>query len=187
MDLEMSKPWMRKFVTNVGIVTSDGPWGPNAMACEWTHQMSYSPFLIALNIDGEDATAENIAATKEFGVNLVSESQNVLCSISGKFTGKETDKIALLKEFGAVFYKAKRIKAPMLKGASMNAECRLVKTEALGDHTVFVGEVTEISGEESASPILYHNGGYWRVGENVQKPPPEVLESIIRLGKKYSK
>jgi flavin reductase (DIM6/NTAB) family NADH-FMN oxidoreductase RutF len=39
------------------------------MAAEWTHYMSYSPTsLIAVNILGNDATAENIKGSKEFGV-----------------------------------------------------------------------------------------------------------------------
>ncbi len=29
---------INKFVTNVGLVTSNGPHGQNIMACEWTHQ-----------------------------------------------------------------------------------------------------------------------------------------------------
>ena len=39
-----------QFLTNVGLITSDGPYGPNVMAAEWTHHISYSPGLIAVNI-----------------------------------------------------------------------------------------------------------------------------------------
>ena len=59
-----------QFLTNVGLITSDGPYGPNVMAAEWTHHISYSPGLIAVNIRGRDTTAENIKDSKEFGVNL---------------------------------------------------------------------------------------------------------------------
>ncbi len=34
---------------------------------------------------------------------------------------------------------------PMIQDAAMNAECRLMKQEELGDHIMFVGEVVEIS------------------------------------------
>ena len=40
------------------------------MAAEWTHHISYSPSLIAINVRGHDATAENIQSSNEFGVNL---------------------------------------------------------------------------------------------------------------------
>ena len=57
----------RQFLTNVGLITTDGPYGPNVMAAEWTHHISYTPSLIAINVRG-DATAENIDHSKEFGV-----------------------------------------------------------------------------------------------------------------------
>jgi hypothetical protein len=47
--------------------------------------------------------------------------QNVVCSVAGKYSGKETDKISLLKEAGlVVFYTAKSINVLMVRGA-MNA------------------------------------------------------------------
>ena len=109
------------------------------MAAEWTHHVSYSP-------SQDDATAENIKESKEFGVNLAAEDQNIICSITGQYTGKRVDKIALLKKMGIVFYEAKKIKVPMITGAAMNAECKLIKQEEqLGDHIMFVGEVVEVS------------------------------------------
>jgi flavin reductase (DIM6/NTAB) family NADH-FMN oxidoreductase RutF len=47
MDLLWNDRRTRQFVTNVGLITSDGPLGPNIMAAEWTHHISYSPSLIA--------------------------------------------------------------------------------------------------------------------------------------------
>jgi hypothetical protein len=45
--------------------------------------------------------------SKEFGVNLAADDQNILCSLGGRYTGKELDKIGLFKEMGVTFYKAK--------------------------------------------------------------------------------
>jgi flavin reductase (DIM6/NTAB) family NADH-FMN oxidoreductase RutF len=44
----------------------------------------------------------------------------------------------------------------MIKGAAMNAECTLGKQEELGDHIMFVGEVTEISADENIKPLVYN-------------------------------
>ena len=93
----------------------------------------------------------------------------------------------VLKETGiAAFYNAKRIskEVPMLVGAAMNAECKLVKQEELGDHIMFVGEVIEISADENIRPLLYHNGRYWRLGEATIKPQPDILNRIDELAKK---
>jgi hypothetical protein len=93
--------------------------------------------------------------------------KSVACSLGGRYTGKELDKIALLKEIGIIFYKANCIKTLMISGAAMNAECKLVKREELGDHVMFIGEVTEISADENIKPLVYHNGRYWRLDDNV--------------------
>jgi flavin reductase (DIM6/NTAB) family NADH-FMN oxidoreductase RutF len=75
----------RQFVTNVGLITTDGPLGPNIMTAEWTHHISYSPSLIAGSVRGNDATAENIIESKEFCVNTAAEDQNVLFKIAGRY------------------------------------------------------------------------------------------------------
>lgn len=170
----------RQFATNLGLITSDGPYGPNVMAAEWTHHLSYAPSLIAACISGDDATARNIQESKAFGVNLAAEGHNAICSVAGGQTGVEVDKIAVLKALGVEFYPAKQINVPMIRGAAMNAECRLVQALPLGDHIAFVGEVIEISADEHAKPLVYHNGKYWTLGAPVQKPPPDVLASIER-------
>lgn len=68
MHLQWNDRRTRQFITNVGLITSDGPYGPDVMAAEWTHHISYSPSLIAVNIRGQDATAHNIIESKEFGI-----------------------------------------------------------------------------------------------------------------------
>ena len=69
----MEIPWgseaAKKFVTNVGLITSNGPYGHNIMAAEWTHHVSYNPGLIAVCIRPTAATNANITKTKKFGRN----------------------------------------------------------------------------------------------------------------------
>ena len=63
-------------------------------------------------------------------MNIAAEDHNVICSIAGRYSGRNVDKISVLKGSGiASFYDAKQIKAPMLQGAAMNAECKLIKQE----------------------------------------------------------
>jgi flavin reductase (DIM6/NTAB) family NADH-FMN oxidoreductase RutF len=187
MDLTWNDRRTRKFLTNVGLITSDGPYGPNVMAAEWTHHISYSPSLIAVNIRGTDASAENIKYSKEFGVNLAAEDQNILCSLAGRYSGKHIDKIAFFKEIGVAFYKANKIKALLIKGAAMNAECKLLTHEEIGDHIMFIGEIIEITADENIKPLVYHNGMYWKLGDNLPRPRQEILDGIKQFAEKYQK
>ena len=52
----------------------------------------------------------------------------------------------------------------MIQDVAMNAECRLMKQEQLGDHLMSVGEIIEISANENIKPLVYHNGRYWKLG-----------------------
>ncbi len=176
----------RQFATNVGLISSDGPHGPNLMAAEWTRAVSYAPALIMLNINARHATADNIIATKKFGVSLAAEDQNILASVAGSSSGKQVDKVAALKEAGAEFYKGKT-GVLLVKGAIMTAECRVVRHEALGDHIVFVGEVVELVADENKKPLIYHAGRYWKLGEAVRKPSPQEREKLEAIVLKHSK
>ena len=52
----------------------------------------------------------------------------------------------------------------------MNAECNLVRQEEIGDHIMFVGEIVEITADEKIKPLVYHNGKYWKLGDNLPSP-----------------
>ncbi|MSR71602.1 MAG: flavin reductase family protein [Candidatus Taylorbacteria bacterium] len=186
-NLASNAPGSKMFVTNTGLITSNGPMGPNVMTAAWTHHISYDPPLIMVNADADEATFDNILATKEFGVNLASDQQNVLSSISGKYSGKDINKIALLKELGFEFYDGEKIKAPMVKGAALNIELKLIKHEPMGDHIILIGEVLTSSVNKSAKPIIYNAGKYWKFGENIEKPEQDVLDNISKIAEKHKK
>ena len=187
MDLPWGDEKTVQFITNVGLITSDGPYGSNIMAAEWTHHVSYSPGLIAVCVGHGKATLANIQKTKEFGVNICATDQNVMASIAGGSSGKNVDKINALKELGFKFYKAKKIKTLMIEGAVLNLECRLFKEIVLGDHVMLVGEVIEVSLNKNKEPLAYHKVKYWKIGENISKPPEHELEKIRKVVEKHSK
>ena len=187
MDLSWGETRTQQFVTNIGLITSNGPHGQNIMAAEWTHHISYSPGLIAVCIKPEDATNKNIKKTKEFGVNIASTEQTSLSSISGGYTGSKFDKIKALKEIGFEFYKAKKINVLMVEGAVLNIECKVIKQIPIGDHTMFVGEIQEASINKDKTPIAFHKGMYGQVEFNLSKPLQGERERIAKIVEKYKK
>lgn len=187
LNLEWNDASITRFVTNVGLVTSDGPNGPNVMAAEWTHNVSWAPGLIMINVRDWDATTANIRATGEFGVSIASEDQNIFTSIAGKYSGKEVDKIGLLRDMGAEIYSGRKIRAPMIGGSVMSAECKVVREEMVGDHVMFVGEIVELSSDSGKKPLLYSQNKYWKLGEGVHKPAPEKIEEMFKVAEKYRK
>ena len=187
MDLPWGDEKTVQFITNVGLITSNGPNGQNIMACEWTHHVSYSPGLIAVCIGAGKATAENIEETKEFGVSLTSTEQSTLASVSGTTSGKDINKIKALEELGFNFYKAKKINTMMVKDAVLNIECKLVKKlDINGSHIIYIGEVIEASLSKDKTPLAYHKGKYGKV-EFLPKPTDEERKKISEIIKKHKK
>ncbi len=161
----------RAFTTSVALITTNGPKGPNVMAAEWTFQVSYDPFLISVHIDPVNVTHDEILATREFGVNLVSEDQVAAMGFAGHYSKADTDKLS-----SDLFetYPATRIKAPMMKGCPLNAECKLLQHVLIGDHTAFIGEVLEYSVDPTKTPVVLHQGSH-HLGPRIQRAPAIAL------------
>ena len=187
----MDMPWgsdpAKKFVTNVGLITSNGPHGDNIMSAEWTHQVSYQPGLILISLKTSEATCDNIIKSREFGVNLSSQNQNVLASIAGGSSGKNVNKIEALKELGFKFFRAKKINALMVEGAALNAECKLVNKIEAGDHVAFIGEAVEVYPVTAKEPLVYHGQKFWKFGENIPWPSENEMNKIKTIVEKHTK
>ncbi len=161
----------RAFTTTCALITTDGPTGPNVMAAEWTFNVSYHPFLILVAIDPGNRTHDMILASEEFGVNLVADDQVTAMGFAGHFSKADTDK---LSSDAFETYPASKIRAPLLRGALLSAECRLVAHYPMGDHTAFVGEVVEFSVDPEKQPVLLHHGSR-RLGDRILRSPGIVV------------
>ena len=186
MELPWNDPRTNKFATTIGLITSDEPLGPNIMACEWTHHLSYDPGLIAISLGFTKATVENIRSSKEFGVNLCAIDQSLLSSVAGGYSGSKYDKINALREIGFEFYDASKIKALMVKGASLNVECKLFQEITCGDHIMFIGEVMDAIHNPEKQSLIYHDGKYWSL-QTIVKPNQEERDRIRKVLESYKK
>jgi flavin reductase (DIM6/NTAB) family NADH-FMN oxidoreductase RutF len=188
MDLPWGDSRTTKFITNVGLITTDGPMGPNIMSAEWTHHISYSPGLIAICINKTNkVSANNIKETKEFGVNICSTEQSKMATVAGVNSGKDINKIEALKELGFEFYTSKNIKTLMVKDAVVNIECKIVNTIDSGSHTMFIGEVLSANLTEGKQPLALHDGKYWKLSETIENPSDDERESMKQIVEKHTK
>ena len=192
MDLGYGNPKAGKWVTNVGLVFTDGPIGSDVMAAEWVYYVSYSPALITVHIGHGStpkgkATLENIRASKEFAVSMASSGQQSFSSIAGSGDGHAVDMLAVMKDMGAEFFPAKHVNALHLKGATMHIECKVKDITELGDHYMVVGEVLDIVTDDSQEPLVYSFGKYHAFGRALEKPSHEVRDHVSKLKEKHAR
>lgn len=156
----------RYFITGISMITSSGSKGQNVMAAEWTMQISYKPMLIAVFIHEGSNTLENIRKTKEFGVNVASAEQTTAVSISGGYSRKEIDKLEIRDFFQTI--RSTKIRPRLLAGCVINAECQLLLTKRIGDHTMVVGKVVSIKYDKTKKPLVYHQSKYFQIGTAIE-------------------
>ncbi len=187
MKKQIMKGVERYFTTGVGLITSTGKHGPNVMAAEWTLHISYEPMLIAIFIHKVEATYDNIMQTGEFGVNMSTAEQADLVNIAGAYTRKEIDKLNVGDMFK--FYPGRYIKAPMINGCIINAECKVVKHYNIGDHTAIIGEVVHAKYDKTKSPLIYHQGMYRSIGKKLSNNRRQIsvgksiFDELKQMGK----
>ena len=166
MERKVANKAQRHFVTGVSMITSNGYYGKNVMAAEWTMQISYDPLLIAIFLHQGSITLKNIRETKEFGVNVSSEKQSTLVNIAGGYSGSEIDKLKVKNSF--TFLKSKFIKSPIITNCVINAECRVFSIKKIGDHVMVVGKVIAMKYDKTKKPLLYHTGKYYQIGALIE-------------------
>ena len=182
MEMKYGGAESKQFVTNLGLITSSGKWGHNIMTAEWVHHISYDPAMVVVNIDACGRHCGKHNRVGQFGISLASEDQGELIKVAGNSTGKEVDKIAVLRELGFGFYKAKMIDVNMVDGAVLNLECKLIKHEKMGDHIMFVGEVLKADAHTDKNPVIFKSGtGLFQVGDKLaHEDKSKEIEKVVK-------
>jgi flavin reductase (DIM6/NTAB) family NADH-FMN oxidoreductase RutF len=87
-----------------------------------------------------------------FGVNVLRADQSAL---SNKFASKKDE----FRRFEGVETFQAKTGAPLLSGALVNLDCRVVAIHDAGDHVLCVGEIEETRVSDG-DPLLFFRGGY---------------------------
>jgi flavin reductase len=171
-------PLYKHFPSSIAVITSwtEGHNG-NAMACEWTMNISYHPFLVLSLIEAGDCTHQLISESGQFGVNIVSADQAAIVNAVGRSSGWQGPKLQSTALAGQI-YPARKIAAPMLRGCVLNLECLVERTISFGDYTGFVGRVVAGRANAAATPLIYFRGAYHRMGDLIPKPEAVPAEPV---------
>jgi len=146
----------------VALITVATAEHQNVMTAAWATPVSADPPILMVSIRPSRFTHDLILEAKEFGVSILADDQKKLSEIAGTLSGKKKDKLALP---GFDTFAAKKIKAPLVKGAHAWFECVLHSHHTAGDHTAFYGIVIEMKVDETKSPLVLFQHKYYALGE----------------------
>jgi hydroxymethylglutaryl-CoA lyase len=166
---------MSQFASGVTIVTTkhgDTPIGNTASSFT---SLSLEPPLVLVSLNKKLFTHNVIAESGVFAVNVLSARQ---LEIGMRFAGMKPeikDRFAGLKTHTAVSG------SPLLPESLAWVDCAVWAMYDGGDHTIFVGEVKDLSVSELDMPLLYHNR-LWRRSEALEIPTVPMEATLVEVG-----
>lgn len=161
-------------VPAVMVSVADNSGNTNIVTIAWTGTINSDPPMVSISVRKSRHSYEMIMESGEFCVNLTTEDLTFATDLCGVKSGRDIDK---WKEARLTPEPASVIKAPLIKESPVNIECKVIKSEDLGSHTMFIGEVVAVHVDdrymddkntfhfEDSKPIAYSHGKYYGLGE----------------------
>lgn len=142
---------MGRFATGVTVVSTRVGADVHAMTANGFISLSLKPTLVGVSIGTCSKMHRALHGSGHFGVSFLATEQE---KISRHFAGQPVADIDIsFKEVAGV---------PILGDALAYVAARIVDAHPVGDHTLFVGEVSGV-GERTEDPLLFYSGRYWRL------------------------
>jgi flavin reductase (DIM6/NTAB) family NADH-FMN oxidoreductase RutF len=149
---------MAHFATGVSVVAArHGPllagMTANAIAT-----ISIDPPILMASIAGRAETHGAIIGSHAFSVSVLTADQQALAECFAQ----PTTALKLTRFCDATWHEAET-GSPILEGALAYFDCRLTERHAVGDHTMFLGEIVAAGYRDDAAPLLWYGSRYLRL------------------------
>jgi flavin reductase (DIM6/NTAB) family NADH-FMN oxidoreductase RutF len=148
MDDRQFRSAMGKFATGVTVITTEVEGEVHGMTANAFMSVSLDPKLVVVSIGEKAKILNKIKESQIFTVNILAADQQELSMI---FAGQLKEQ----KEVDFVRLDGK----PVLAGAVAQIACEVSAEHVEGDHTLFIGKVTDIHLED-AEPLIFYSGRY---------------------------
>lgn len=149
MDDLLFRKAMGKFATGVTVLTTIHEGDIHGMTANAFMSVSLNPKLVVISIGHHARFLEKVTQSKRFVVNILAEDQQ---QVSKHFAGLPQGEVQFAALDGL----------PVIEGAIAQITCDVVSEYEEGDHTLFIGKVTNIQLEEK-DPLLFYTGQYYEL------------------------
>lgn len=152
---------MRRVPAPLAVVTAAGPSEARGMTIASLASVSLDPPLVSFNVRKAAQMHPVLAASCGFAIHIMGEHQAMLCERFSRpnCIGSE--------QFAALPHTFDACGSPILEGSLAVLHCRTYALLPAGDHSIVLGEVTEVEAGEQEPPLLFYRRSFRRVGEEV--------------------
>jgi flavin reductase (DIM6/NTAB) family NADH-FMN oxidoreductase RutF len=159
MDEAAKKTALRHIPYGLFVVGAKGDGTVTASAVNWVTQASFSPPLVVFASKAGTGTTSMVEQSGVFCINVLETGSKDLASKFFAHVEPQDNK------FGDVEFSLSPNGCPVLKDAISWFECQVRQTVALGDHTIFVGEVVEAAVQKpDTKPMTLSETGFFYGG-----------------------
>lgn len=156
VDAEAFRAALGRWASGVAIVTSRAGDHVHGMTVSAFSSVSLVPPLVLVCADKSSNTLGVIDAGGCFAVNVLAAGQEAL---SNRFASKKDEH----RRFEGLETRRGETGAPLLPGALVGLDCRVVAAHDAGDHVIYVGEVV-VAEVGEGEPLLHYAGRYREMG-----------------------
>jgi flavin reductase (DIM6/NTAB) family NADH-FMN oxidoreductase RutF len=146
-----------QFATGITIVTtripstSEQPEQLEGVTINSFNSLSLEPPLVLWSLSKTARTLSLFSKADHYLIHVLSANQQALC---------EHFAYGAVPRFANMDYKLSPAGMPVLPDALLWLECRHHQQIDLGDHRLFIGEVTAFSRGPSTAPLVFHAGQF---------------------------
>jgi len=145
---------MRRAVSSVSIVTTDGVHGRCGLTVSSMTSVSADPPMLLICINRNSVAHDAIAANRRFVINvLAAHHQEVAATFAGSTT------LGAAYDFESAAWSVTASGLPQLLDPAAIFECELESSTEAGTHSILLGRVTLSQGRDIA-PLAYSNREY---------------------------
>ena len=149
---------------------------PNIITVAWAGTINSDPAMLSISVRKERYSHAILCDTKEFVVNLVSESLVRSCDYCGVRSGRDVDKFAQMK---LTPVSVDGVDVPAIAESPVNLACRVTQIIPLGSHDMFLAEIVSVTVDErymdekgtfhlnDAGLVAYSHGTYFKLGKEL--------------------
>lgn len=157
-------------------ITEDDGERVNALTVGWCGVLCSHPPKTYISLRPSRYSYDIIKNSREFVINLTTESLTRAADYLGVRSGRDEDKLAAV---GLHTEPASELSVPLLAESPVSLECRVCDIMPLGSHDMFLADIVAVDVDESlldehgrlmlerAGLIAYAHGDYYRLGERI--------------------
>jgi hydroxymethylglutaryl-CoA lyase len=166
---------MGQFASGVTVVTTKHGETPVGVTASSFTSLSLDPPLVLVSLNKKLFTHNVIAESGVFAVNVLSARQ---WELGMRFAGMKPE---IKDRFAGLGTITAATGSPILPDSLAWVDCTVWAMYDGGDHTIFVGEVKDLSVSEADMPLLYHNR-LWRRSEALEVPTVPIEAALVEVG-----